>query len=161
MKRVIAAVTATLLVSLALAGTAFAHAQYVSSSPAPGQTLATPPATATITFSEELGAGSTVSVTNASGATVSTGVKISDDHLQLVVTLTPGLPSGVYKVSWHSIAADDQGILDGTFFFGVGVPAPSTATLPAADATGLALALVAFAAIAGLVSFRTLRAAKA
>ena len=161
MHRLIATSTAVLLVSLALAGTALAHAEFVRSTPAPGQTLATSPATVTITFSEELGTGSTASVTDANGATVSTGIRIGDDHLQIAVALRPSLPNGVYKVSWHTVAADDQGVLDGAFFFGVGVPAPSTATLAAADTTGIALVLILLAALLGLLSFRALRAEKA
>jgi hypothetical protein len=43
-------------------------------------------------------------------------------------------------------------MLDGTFFFGVGVPAPSTATLPAAGSTGLALVLLALGTLLAAIS---------
>lgn len=150
------------VVSAVLAGTALAHAKFASSTPAPGQTLASAPASVTITFTEELAAGSTGSVTDASGATVSTGATISTvDRAKLSIALTPSPPNGVYKVSWHSISADDGDSLDGSFYFGVGIPAPSTATLPATNSTGLALVLLALAAVLGLVSTRALRAGKA
>jgi len=161
MNRIFANLATFALVSAVLATTAFAHAKFVSSTPAPGQTVASSPANVTITFTEELGAGTTGSVADANGATVSTGTKISDDHLQLAIALKPGLPNGVYKVSWHSVAEDDQGMLDGSFFFGVGVPAPSTATLPSSNPTGLALTLLALATILGLVSVRALRMGRA
>lgn len=154
---------ATLAISATLfADTALAHARFASSSPAPGQTVASSPASVTITFTEELAAGSTGSVADASGATVSTGATISTTaRTKLSIALKPSLPNGVYKVSWHSVAADDGDKLDGSFFFGVGVPAPSTATLPARDTTGLALALLALAAMLGLVSTHALRTGKA
>lgn len=162
MNRIITTLATLALVSTLLAGTALAHAKFASSTPAPGQTVASSPASVTITFSEELGAGSTGSVSDASGAAVSTAATVSTtDRTKMSIALKPSLPNGVYKVSWHSVAADDGGILDGSFFFGVGVPAPSTATLPATDTTGLALALLALAAILGLVSTRALRTRKA
>jgi methionine-rich copper-binding protein CopC len=161
MHRLLTTLASFALVTALFAGVALAHAQYASSNPRPGQTLATSPAIVTITFSEDLAAGSTGSVTNAAGATVSTSAAISTtERTLLTITLNPSLPSGVYKVSWHSISADDGDDLDGTFYFGVGVPAPSTATLPATNTTGLALALLALAGILGIVSVRTLLTGK-
>jgi len=130
MKRLVL-VSTVLIATLFLSATALAHAHYASSTPAPGQTLASSPAAVLITFDSELGAGSTGSVTNASGGTVSTGAAINaNDRTKLSIALQASLPNGVYKVSWHSVSADDGDELDGTFFFGVGVPAPSTATAP-------------------------------
>ena len=124
-------VSTILIATLALSGIALAHAHYASSTPAPGQTLSSSPAAVLITFDSELGTGSTGSVANASGGTVSTGAAIdANDRTKLTIALGPSLPNGVYKVSWHSVSADDGDELDGTFFFGVGVPAPSTATAP-------------------------------
>lgn len=161
MYRIVTTLATLVLVSAALTVPAFAHAKFVSSTPAPGQTVASSPASVTITFTEELGSGTTGSVTDVSGAVVSTGTKISDDHLQLAIALKPALPNGVYKVIWHSVAEDDGGIVDGSFFFGVGVPAPSTATLPSADLTALALGLLVLAGVIGLFSARALRAGRA
>jgi len=87
-------------------------------------------------------------VTDAAGATVSTGATIdANDRTKLTIALKPSLPNGVYKVNWHSVSADDGDELDGSFFFGVGVPAPSTATAP--NPAGIALL------IAGLVILAT------
>ena len=151
MKRAPLFVTAFVVTTFALASVAFAHARYASSTPAPGQTLSASPAAVTITFTEELAAGSTGSVTDASGATVSTGAAIdANERTRLSVALKPSLPNGVYKVSWHSVSADDGDELDGSFFFGVGVPAPSTATAPNPAGIALVLAglLIAFTSFA-------------
>jgi copper transport protein len=144
-----------------LAGVALGHAQLAKSTPSAGQTLAVSPATVELTFSEDLAAGSTGSVTDASGAAVSTGATISTaERTQLSIALKPGLPNGVYKVSWHSISADDGDDLDGTFFFGVGVPAPSTATEPASP-NPAAISLLLVAVALGLASVLALRSARA
>ena len=146
-------ISAVLFLSLALAVPVYAHAKFVSSTPTPGQTVATSPASVNITFSEELGTGTTGSVTDASGNTVSTGATIdANDRTKMSITLKPSLPNGVFKVAWHSVAEDDGGILDGTFFFGVGVPAPSTSTAPATNIP-LAIAGFAFLAISSVLLF--------
>jgi methionine-rich copper-binding protein CopC len=146
-KRVSQFVAALAISTLALGSIALAHAHYASSTPAPGQTLAASPASVLITYDSELGAGSTGTVTNASGATVSTGAAIdANDRTKLTIALSPSLPNGVYKVSWHSVSADDGDELDGTFFFGVGVPAPSTATAP--NPAGIALLVAGLAILA-------------
>jgi len=150
-KRASALIGAFAICTLALSSIALAHARYAGSTPAPGQTLATSPAAVVITFTEELAAASTGTVTDAAGATVSTGATIdANDRTRLTIALKPSLPNGVYKVNWHSVSADDGDELDGSFFFGVGVPAPSTATAPnlagiALVLAGIAIALISFA----------------
>jgi methionine-rich copper-binding protein CopC len=161
MNRFVAATAAFLMVTGLLAGAALAHAQLAKSNPSAGQTLAASPATVDLTYGEDLAAGSTGSVTDASGATVSTGATISTtERAQMSIALKPSLPNGVYKVLWHSISADDGDALDGTFFFGVGVPAPSTATLPASGNTA-AISLLVVAGALGLVSVLSLRSRRA
>ena len=132
MKKLITVSTA-LLLGIALATPALAHAKLVSSTPSAGQTVAISPASVVLNFDEELDTdASTAKVTDASGATVSTGASVDANvRTKMTVALKPSLPNGVYKVLWHSVADDDKGVIDGTFFFGVGVPAPSTATAPA------------------------------
>jgi methionine-rich copper-binding protein CopC len=158
MKRIFASLAALAVTTGLMAGVALAHAEFKSATPGPGQTVATSPASVAITFSEDTTTGTTGTVTNAAGATVSTGATLSPaDRTLLTIALNPNLPNGVYKVSWHSVANDDNGMLDGTFFFGVGVPAPSTATAPASRVPaavtllGLAVAL----ALASLIALRS------
>ena len=162
MNRILMTLATLAFVTTFFAGAALAHAKLQSASPAPGQTVASAPPNVIITFTEELAAGSTGSVVSAAGATVSTGAVISTaDRKVLTIALRPGLASGTYTVRWHSISADDGDPLDGTFTFGVGIPAPSTATLPGGDSTGLALLLLAIAFALGAVSTRALCHAKA
>jgi methionine-rich copper-binding protein CopC len=145
-KRASVLVSAVAIATLALSGSALAHSHYASSTPAPGQTLAASPASVVINFDAELGTGSTGSVTNTSGATVSTGATIDANvRTKMTIALGPSLPNGVYKVNWQSVAADDGDELDGSFFFGVGVPAPSTATAPNLAGVALVLAGIAIA----------------
>lgn len=151
------AFTVTLAVAaLALGTIALAHARYASSTPAPGQTLAASPAAVVINFDEELAAGSTGAVADASGSTASTGATIdANERTKLTIALKPSLPNGVYKVTWHSISADDMDELDGSFFFGVGVPAPSTGTAPSpAAAILVAAGLLLFAGSVALAPRR-------
>jgi methionine-rich copper-binding protein CopC len=158
MKRTFASLAAIAVTTALLAGAALAHADFKSATPGPGQTVATSPAAVAIAFSEDLTTGTTGSVADASGATISTGSTLNAaDRTALSITLKPSLPNGVYKVSWHSVAADDNGMLDGTFFFGVGVPAPSTSTIPSANVAlaGALLALALLLAITSLVALRS------
>jgi methionine-rich copper-binding protein CopC len=156
MKSPLAAFAAFALATAALGGVALAHAQYKSSDPKPGQTLQASPAAVNVTFSEDLAQGSTGAVTNANGATVSSGATIdANERTKLSIALNPSLPNGVYKVAWHSISADDGDSLDGTFFFGVGVAAPSTFTAPAPSP--LSLALIAGGLLLAVVSSALLR----
>jgi len=149
-KRASLLITVFAITTLALATVALAHARFASSTPAPGQTLAASPAAVVITFTEELAAASTGKVTDASGATLSASATIdANDRTKLTIALKPSLPNGVYKVSWHSVSADDGDELDGSFFFGVGVPAPSTATAP--NPAGIALVLAGI--VIALTSF--------
>jgi len=156
-KKLITAST-VLVLSLTLATTALAHSHLQTSTPSAGQTVATSPASVVLNFDEDLdAAASTATVTNASGATVSTGASVDANvRTKMTVALGPALPNGVYKVSWHSVADDDKGVIDGTFFFGVGVPAPSTATVPtsAPIIPLVALGIVALALSAFLLAPR-------
>jgi len=161
MKRIFASLAVIVVSTGLLAGVALAHAEFKSATPGPGQTVATSPAAVTITFSEDTATGTKGTVTNAAGATVSGASTLSaTDRTLLTIALNPNLPNGVYKVSWHSVAADDNGMLDGTFFFGVGVPAPSTATAPSTTAPA-AIALLALAAVLAIVSLLGLRSRSA
>ena len=121
------AVVGLLLLSIT---SAFAHAEFVSATPAPGSTLNAAPTSVTIVFSEELSAtGNEIAVTNAAGGRVDnsdTAVLKSDaDRKTLTVSLKAGLPNGAYTVAWKNTAADGHKE-EGNFSFGVGVAAPAT-----------------------------------
>lgn len=177
MKRIVTTLTSLALLATLFAGTATAHAKFASSNPAPGQTLTSAPANVSITFTEDLAFGSTGSVVNAAGATVSTGASYTvADRKLLIIALRFGLPGGTYTVNWHTVSSEDGDQLDDSFSFSIAaapaapapavapVPArslPSTSTLPASDNTGLALILLAIGLAVGAVSSRARRPAKA
>jgi methionine-rich copper-binding protein CopC len=140
----IVAVLAGMLVLIGGYGIAVsAHAQYKSSVPAMNATVNAAPAQVAITFSEETSpTKSGGSVTDASGATVSTGWKVDlNDRTKMTIDLKPNLPNGVYTVKWNSFTEDDNGEANGTFSFTVqgaqqaATTAPS-ATTPAGTTTG-------------------------
>ncbi len=157
MRTLLVALATFSLATAALGGTALAHAKYVSSNPRPGQTLQASPASVTITFTEELKQGSTGTVTDAAGTRVDSGATIdANARTNLNIALKPSLPNGVYKVNWHSISADDGDELDGSFFFGLGVAAPSTATAPS-NRLVLPVLLLAASLVAATASVRAVR----
>lgn len=58
---------------------------------------------------------------------------VPDDPLSLVQPVQPGLPQGVYTISWKATSAVDGHVTGGAFAFGIGV-APSPADVTAASA---------------------------
>lgn len=113
-------------------GVASAHAEYVSSLPAAGASVATAPTTVKVTFSEELNAqGNELKVTTG-GAVVDMGNTALDksdaDRKTVIVSLKTGLKDGVYTVNWKNSSADGHSE-EGSFTFTVG-----TATAPATSA---------------------------
>lgn len=123
---------AILGLSLALAGSASAHASVVSSDPVDGSRLKTVPSAVTITFSESvgLGGGGYLHVTDQAGRRVDTGsafhpagvgAKVSD-------TLKSGLGDGTYTGSFRVISADSHPVA-GAIRFVVGNGVLSAATV--------------------------------
>jgi methionine-rich copper-binding protein CopC len=124
-----------LLLALMQAMTVGAHAEYRSSTPANGATVATPPAEVVITFSKETSATkSNGVVTDGTGATVSTGWHVDlNERTKLSIALKPNLPNGIYTVNWTSLSEDDGHVVDGSFIFTVD---PNAASAAAATGQG-------------------------
>ncbi len=128
-----------LLLTLALAIPVSAHAAYKSSIPPANGTVQQAPSQVLITFSEEtdpLKSGG--SVTDASGATVSTGFEVDlNQRTNMAIDLKPNLSGGVYTVTWNTFTDDDSGVGNGTFTFTIQAAAGTgTAMTSAATATG-------------------------
>lgn len=116
---------------LALALPVAAHAEYRSSVPANGATVATPPAQVVVTFSQETSATqSKGQVTDATGSVVSSGPAVVDlnDRTKLTLPLKPNLPGGIYTVAYTSQSQDGH-VVDGSFVFTVG-PAARAGAAP-------------------------------
>lgn len=122
--------------SLAAIPSVSAHARFQSSEPADKAVLTTAPTQALLTFTAPTNptkSGGTV--TDASGATVSTGFRVDPgDGTKMTIQLKPNLPNGVYTVKWDTLAEDDNGMVDGTLSFTVQAAPPSSGTAPAAAA---------------------------
>lgn len=153
-RRIMIGVVLALALSLSLLGTALAHAELVSSTPAAGSKLATAPSAITLVFSEEIDEqGSSFSVMDAKQAKVGGGMlDLNDlDHKTLAGTLNAGLADGVYTVAWEVITSEDQAKESGTFTFGVNADpgAQPTAQHDEATATPAAAATPTAAASGG------------
>ena len=137
---------ATMIVAAVMMGASAvsAHAQLKTSDPADKATLTKAPTQIAITFSEEtdpLKSGG--SVTDASGATVSTGFTVDlNARTNMTIALKPNLPNGAYTVKWNSFTDDDSGVANGTFTFTIQAQAAGTgtATTGTAPASGSATA---------------------
>lgn len=113
--------------TLAVVPTA-AHAEYRSSVPANGSTVAVSPAHVVLAFSQETSATqSRGQVTDTTGAVVSTGRATVDlnDRTKMTIPLRPSLPNGVYTVNYTS-QSPDMHVVEGSFVFTIVPPAANS-----------------------------------
>jgi copper transport protein len=99
-----------------------AHAQLVASSPGAGAVVPESPPELRLVFSEPLEAQATsVDVVAQDGTALLTraGEVDPSDPYALVVS-DPGLPDGVYSLTWRTLSAADGHTAEGFFTFGVG-----------------------------------------
>ncbi len=122
-----------------------AHAQFKSSDPAPNATVTTAPTQVMLVFSEETSATkSGGSVTDGSGATVSTGFKVDlNARTNMTIALKPNVPNGVYTVQWNTLTEDDNSMANGTFTFTVQAAATATSGTAAVGTTPAGASAVA------------------
>jgi hypothetical protein len=111
----------TFLISLValLLGSAAAHAHaYLDhANPRVGSTVRTAPRQVTLSFSQKLESSfSSAQVTDASGARVDQGARVSGT--QINVSVKP-LPPGTYRVHWKVLSVDTH-TTEGNFTFRVG-----------------------------------------
>jgi copper transport protein len=110
---------------------ALAHASLESSDPAAGSSVPTAPKVIVLTFGEDPDPNRTlVRILDEHGRTVP-GVSpvgaVPGKPLEVQVTLSSALATGVYSVNWRSVSATDGHVDSGAFAFGVGVtPAPGS-----------------------------------
>jgi copper transport protein len=114
------------LVGGVAAGTAFAHAELVSSSPANQAILAEQPPEILLTFSESVDpVGDSIRLVDAQGGPVPLGPidqAAGDDTLRAEL---PGvIADGTYVVGWQAISADSHKIR-GAFTFSIGAATPT------------------------------------
>lgn len=143
---------------------AFAHASYVSSTPAADSVLATAPTSVTIKFAEHVNPnGSDIKVFDAKGNPVSGTAQVVQSDLFSMTVSMQGNGSEIYLVEWHTVSADDGDPDIGAFVFHVsdspGAQATATASARSGGAGGSVKSpggsgtpawLIALAAILGL-----------
>jgi copper resistance protein C len=99
-------------------GEASAHAFLDHAQPRVGNTVATAPREVTLWFTQKLEpAFSTITVTNAAGQRVDTGIPRVNGN-QMSVSLRSG-GAGTYRVTWRVLSVDTH-TTDGSFTFRVG-----------------------------------------
>ena len=120
MTRYAAALLAGVVLALAPAAPAAAHASLVETDPAEGQVLAESPGEARLTFDETVSvAASGVQVFDAQGEAVTSEAATRD--AVLTVDLPDTLAEGTYVVSWRVVSADGHPVA-GALTFSVGQP---------------------------------------
>ncbi|TAJ47847.1 MAG: copper resistance protein CopC [Herbiconiux sp.] len=108
----ISAATVLLLTVGIGAGTATAHDQLLSSTPAEGQVLAEAPAEISMQFSDDvLDIGGVVVVADAAGTNWADGA-LSLNGGTVTQPVIPGAPDGAYQIRWRVVSADGHPISD-------------------------------------------------
>ncbi|MEX0984603.1 MAG: copper resistance protein CopC, partial [Actinomycetota bacterium] len=109
------------------AGSAAAHAGFVSSDPTDGTSLRVSPSTISIVFTETPDLGlSNVDLLDAGGAERSLGLLEAVPPLGVAAAVKETLPDGVYTVSWRVVSTEDGHVTAGAFAFAVGDAAAPT-----------------------------------
>jgi copper transport protein len=162
MRRSFAALlTLVLLTVMVSVRPAWAHANLISSDPAPNTALERAPALITLRFTEPLEPRfSGIVLRNAQGDLVSTPASTIDPTDAQVMSLAPEeLADGLYTVSWRSLSAADGHQSAGSFSFAVGTAAFSAAlasdeeTVPLLDAALRTFDLLSLSLLIGGVGF--------
>ncbi len=120
MTRYAAALLAGVVLALAPAAPAAAHASLLETDPAEGQVLAESPGEARLTFDETVSVSADgVQVFDAQGESVTSEAATRDEVL--TVDLPDTLAEGTYVVSWRVVSADGHPVA-GALTFSVGKP---------------------------------------
>jgi copper transport protein len=140
-RRLVVVVGLSLFGLIGAEGTAGAHASLVSSQPADGSSLSSPPRSLTLDFDSEIDlARSSAQVTDQHNLVVGDTAAASTRHLTITgagpfeatsTTVVIGLPelgAGAYQVRWRVVDALDLHVTRGAVVFGIGQSAgPSAA----------------------------------
>ncbi len=95
---------------------ALAHAEFVTSEPAPGATLATAPTQVRIVFTQAISRSSTIVVTGPGGRVVSGPTTVSGN---VAIAPVQATALGVYQVQWANTSLEDGHERSGSFQFTV------------------------------------------
>jgi copper transport protein len=120
-------VSLSILVAIPNIPKSYAHAFVIDSNPAPSTSLNTPPSQVEITFVDPIDIRySQIKVLDANGKAIQNNDWhfTSYDHTKTSVTLSPGIPNGIYTVYTKVLDATDGHSTTNAFVFAIGVPVP-------------------------------------
>jgi copper resistance protein C len=114
-------------------GSALAHAEPESATPAIGGTVNEVPTQVEVVFTQEVvrqDDDSSITVIDAAGANVTSAPSEVDDLDRTIIRvgLQPELPNGVYTVQWQTVSAADGDTASGSFVFTIDAAPAATAT---------------------------------
>lgn len=119
------------LLALAVASPAAAHATLLSNDPADGALLADAPESVTLTFNEAVQVRPDgIQVLDAAGTPVESSARSVDSTV--VIDLPAQLADGTYVVSWRVISADSHPVVGG-FSFSIGAPSAGSVAIPVSE----------------------------
>src|SRR6476659_512777 len=118
-----------LLIALALAGEAYAHASLVKASPADGAVVPVAPAVLSLTFNEPI-SPLVIRLIGPDGASIEPDAVVAENNTVTVTAPAP-LQRGTHVLSWRVISSDGHPV-GGSLLFSIGAPSAQ----PAADADG-------------------------
>jgi len=110
------AILFTLLISTA--APAFAHAMLLDSNPAADTTVA-PPASISLTFSEELASAADITLKRDGAPVTLDGITLASNYSVVTVKPKASLLPGKYVLTWHDVARDDGHKASGSIDFTV------------------------------------------
>lgn len=125
--RAVLVAVAALLIAVGAVGAsperAAAHSAFVGAQPHPGARLEQAPARIVLTFTEPLNRQlARAELVGADGRAVALSAQAADAR-RLLLKPRGALPTGSYRVLWHTVSTDDGHALEGSFAFGVRVAA--------------------------------------
>lgn len=125
--RAVLVAVAAVLVAVGAVGAsperAAAHSAFVGAQPHPGARLEQAPARIVLTFTEPLNRRlARAELVGADGRAVALSAQAADAR-RLLLKPRGALPTGSYRVLWHTVSTDDGHALEGSFAFGVRVAA--------------------------------------
>ncbi len=122
-RKLLAIITAAMVIGLTQGSEVSAHANLVRAEPAPGGKVKTAPKVVRAWFDDELDPkGSSVSVLDSHGKRVDSGkggVDPKDKTRKSMIVRLKRLAPGTYTVKWKAFTADDNKTTEGTFRFTV------------------------------------------
>ena len=125
--RAVVACFIVLLIALALASEAYAHASLVNASPADGAVVPVAPAVLSLTFNEPV-SPLVIRLIGPDGASIEPGAVVAENNAVTVTAAAP-LQRGTHVLSWRVISSDGHPV-GGSLLFSIGAPSAQ----PAAEA---------------------------